>query len=240
MKTQPAKAKAAKAKPAKAKPPAKRVLRRSDEPARIERITAALDKLYPDAHCELDFKSPFQLLVATILSAQCTDKRVNMVTPTLFARFPDPYAMAAATQAQLEELIKTTGFFRNKAKNIRGAAQVLCDDFDGEVPRTMAELLTLPGVARKTANVVLGTAFGINEGFVVDTHIGRLSQRLALTTEEDPVKIERDLCAIIPQPRWTLLGHQLIFHGRRVCDARKPDCAHCTLLPDCPSAMTAA
>ncbi len=216
------------------------VRRASDEPARVVRITVALDKLYPDAHCELNFETPFQLLVATILSAQCTDKRVNIVTPPLFARFPDAHAMAAATQPQLEELIKTTGFFRNKAKNIRGAAQVLCDEFDGEVPRTMSELLTLPGVARKTANVVLGSAFGQNEGFVVDTHIGRLSQRLGLTTEEDPVKIERDLCAIIPQERWTLLGHQLIFHGRRVCDARKPDCGHCTLLADCPSAMTAA
>jgi len=223
-----------------AKPAPKRVLRAADEPARVKRILAALDQLYPRAHCELDFKNPFQLLVATILSAQCTDKRVNMVTPALFARFPDAVTMAGSTQAELEELIKSTGFFRNKAKNIRGAAQVLCDDFDGEVPHSMAELLTLPGVARKTGNVVLGTAFGQNDGFVVDTHIGRLGQRLGFTIEEDPVKIERDLCAIVPQARWTLTGHQLIFHGRRVCDARKPDCAHCTLLPDCPSAMTAA
>jgi endonuclease-3 len=218
--------------------PAKRTPARSakDEPARIAAILAALDELYPDAHCELDFRSPFQLLIATILSAQCTDKRVNMVTPTLFARFPDAASMAQADPRQLEEIIKSTGFFRNKAKSILGASRVICEDFDGEVPTEMDDLLTLPGVARKTANVVLGSAYGKNEGVVVDTHIARLSQRLALTRETEPVKIERDLMEKLPRDHWTKVGHQLIWHGRRVCYARKPDCGHCSLQPHCPSA----
>jgi endonuclease-3 len=207
-----------------------------DEPARLRAIQKTLDELYPDATCELDFETPFQLLVATILSAQCTDKRVNLVTPKLFARFPDAAAMAEADSAEVEELIKSTGFYRNKTKSILGAARVLMEDFDGELPQTMDELLTLPGVARKTANVVLGTAFGKNEGFVVDTHIARLSQRLALTRQEDPVKIERDLCDKLPQASWTRIGHQLIWHGRRVCFARKPNCGGCALSPYCPSA----
>jgi endonuclease-3 len=207
-----------------------------DEPARVRRLVGALDALYPDAHCELDFATPFQLLVATILSAQCTDKRVNLVTPVLFARFPDAQAMAEAEPAEVEAIIKSTGFFRNKTKSILGAARVLCEDFDGEVPRTMAELLTLPGVARKTANVILGSAFGRNDGMVVDTHVMRLSQRLGLTRETEPVAIERELCDKLPQERWTLLGHQLIWHGRRVCFARKPNCGGCALQPDCPSA----
>jgi endonuclease-3 len=195
-----------------------------------------LDQLYPDAHCELDFETPFQLLVATILSAQCTDKRVNLVTPTLFAKYPTPAKMAAATTKQIEPIIQSTGFFRNKAKSIVGAANVIMEDFAGAVPQTMDELLTLPGVARKTANVVLGSAYGKNEGFVVDTHISRLSQRLKLTAETEPVKIERDLCAKIPRDKWTQLGHQLIWHGRRVCFARKPACHECSLAPHCPSA----
>jgi endonuclease-3 len=174
--------------------------------------------------------------VATILSAQCTDKRVNLVTPVLFAKFPDAAAMSRAKPAELEAIIKSTGFFRNKAKSILGAATVLMEEFDGEVPRTMDELLTLPGVARKTANVVLGSAFGMNEGMVVDTHIARLSQRLKLTRETDPVKIERDLCGKLPRDKWTQVGHQLIWHGRRVCFARSPDCAGCALQPHCPSA----
>lgn len=210
--------------------------RKAQEETRIARILAGLDELYPEAHCELDFAGPFQLLVATILSAQCTDKRVNMVTPTLFARYPDPAALAVAEQADVEEIIKSTGFFRNKAKNIIGAARVLMEDFDGVVPSEMDALLTLPGVARKTANVVLGSAFGINAGVVVDTHIARLSQRLKLTRETDPVKIEHDLCKKLPQAKWTQVGHQLIWHGRRVCDARKPRCEACALAPDCPSA----
>jgi endonuclease-3 len=199
-------------------------------------VIGGLEALYPEARCELTFDSPFQLLVATILSAQCTDKRVNMVTPALFRRYPDAAALAAAEPRELEGLIQSTGFFRNKAKNLLGAARVIMDDFDGRLPETMDELLTLPGVARKTANVVLGTAFGKNEGFVVDTHIGRLAQRLAFTRHEEPTKIERDLMAEVPRQKWTQLGHQLIWHGRRVCHARKPDCGACALLPHCPSA----
>jgi endonuclease-3 len=206
------------------------------EARRIAAVCAGLAELYPDAHCELDFASPFQLLCATILSAQCTDKRVNLVTPTLFARFPDAAALAEADLREVERIIKSTGFFRNKAKNLVGAARVLQEDFDGELPQTMEALLTLPGVARKTANVVLGTAFGKNEGMVVDTHIARLSRRLGLTRQSEPVKIERDLCGKLPQAKWTEIGHQLIWHGRRVCTARKPDCAGCALAPHCPSA----
>jgi endonuclease-3 len=209
---------------------------RPDEARRIEAILRVLDELYPDAHCELDFKGPFQLLVATILSAQCTDKRVNMVTPVLFKRYPDPESMAVADPRELEKIIQSTGFFRNKAKSILGAARLICEDFDGKVPKEMEQLLTLPGVARKTANVVLGSAFGKNEGVVVDTHIARLSQRLKLTRHSEPVKIERDLMEKIPREKWTKFGHQLIWHGRRVCFARKPDCAHCALQPHCPSA----
>jgi endonuclease-3 len=204
--------------------------------ARIAAIIEGLEQLYPDAHCELDFETPFQLLVATILSAQCTDKRVNMVTPTLFAKYGTPEKMAAATAKQIEPIIQSTGFFRNKAKSLLGAANVIMEDFAGVVPQTMDELLTLPGVARKTANVVLGSAYGKNEGFVVDTHISRLSQRLKLTRQTEPVKIERDLCDKLPRDKWTKLGHQLIWHGRRVCFARKPACHECTLAPHCPSA----
>ena len=209
---------------------------KKDDPARVAAIVDGLEQLYPDAHCELDFETPFQLLCATILSAQCTDKRVNLVTPTLFARYGTPEKLAAATPAQIEPIIQSTGFFRNKAKSLVGAARVIMEDFDGELPRTMDELLTLPGVARKTANVVLGTAFGKNEGFVVDTHVARLAGRLKLTAESEPPKIERDLCAKLPRAKWTQLGHQLIWHGRRVCFARKPDCGGCALQPHCPSA----
>lgn len=220
----------------KSKRPAKRSNKGGKrEPIAVAVLTRELDKLYPDAHCELDFKNPFELLVATILSAQCTDKRVNMVTPALFARFPDAASLAMADSAEVEELIRTTGFFRNKTKNILGAAQVLTDEFGGVVPQTMDELLRLPGVARKTANVLLGSAFGKNEGFVVDTHIGRLANRLGLTKETDPVKVERDLCEQVPRERWTLLGHQLIWHGRRVCSALRPQCHECALAPGCPS-----
>jgi endonuclease-3 len=204
--------------------------------ARVLPIADELERLYPDVRCELDFSTPFQLLVATILSAQCTDKRVNLVTPALFARFPDPSRMAQARRSELEALIKSTGFYRNKAKSILGASKLLVERFSGEVPQTMEELLQLPGVARKTANVILGTAFGRNDGIAVDTHVMRLSQRLGLSKHTDPVKIERELCALLPQARWTRVGHQLIWHGRRVCFARKPDCAHCTLAPLCPSA----
>jgi endonuclease-3 len=206
------------------------------DPARVAAIVDGLEELYPDAHCELNFETPFQLLIATILSAQTTDVRVNMVTPKLFAKYGTPQKLAAVTNKEIEPIIQSTGFFRNKAKNILGAARVIMEDFDGVVPRTMEELLTLPGVARKTANVVLGSAFGMNEGFVVDTHVMRLSQRLALTKQLEPVKIERDLCDTLPRDKWTKLGHQLIWHGRRVCFARKPACHQCALAPHCPSA----
>jgi endonuclease-3 len=199
----------------------------------IERL---LRKEYPDAHCELDYRSPLELAVATILSAQCTDKRVNMVTPALFARFPTAAALAAADQSEIEELIKSTGFFRNKAKSIIGMAKAVVAKHGGEIPRTMDELFALPGIGRKTANVILGNAFGINEGIVVDTHVARLSKRLGLTRETDPVKIEQALMPLFPKTSWALLSHLLIWHGRRVCDARKPRCADCVLRRICPSA----
>jgi endonuclease-3 len=213
---------------------------KAKQAARVRAICDGLQQLYPDAHCELAFADPFQLLVATILSAQCTDKRVNLVTPELFRRFPDAKTMAVADGAELEAIIKSTGFYRNKTKNILGAARVLMKDFGGVVPRTMEELLTLPGVARKTANVILGSAFGLNEGIAVDTHVTRLSQRLGLSAETDPIKIERDLTAQLPRERWTELGHQIIWHGRRVCHARAPECDRCPLGPSCPSAGKAS
>lgn len=226
------------AKPAAAKAPGKKpALRRSAaaEKQRITQILDGLDALYPDAHCELDFRSPFELLVAVILSAQCTDDRVNMVTPELFRRYPDPPTLAASEPADVERIIYSTGFYRNKAKSIRLAAKKIVDKFGGQVPRTMAELLSLPGVARKTANVVLGTAYGIPSGVVVDTHVTRLSQRLSMTGHSDAVKIEKDLMARWPQERWIMGAHRLIWHGRRVCNARKPRCNECTLAPMCPS-----
>jgi len=202
--------------------------------ARIRRLLAALQETYPDAHCELDNSNPLELLVSTILSAQCTDKRVNMVTPVLFARFPTARDFAAAELAEIETLIKSTGFFRNKAKNIRGCCRRLVERHGGEVPRTMDELTALDGVGRKTANVVLGNAFGINIGVVVDTHVARLSQRLGLTRETTPEKIEQELMKRIPREQWALLSHWLIWHGRRRCGARKPDCAGCELAGECP------
>ncbi len=208
---------------------------RSTEALRITAILDELDRLYPDAHCELHFRNPFELLISVILSAQCTDDRVNLITPTLFERFPDAKALAESDQEEVEKIIFSTGFYRNKAKNIRAAAKKLCEKFGGAVPQTMVELLTLPGVARKTANVVMGTAFGIPSGVVVDTHISRLSQRLGMTGEDEPEKIERDLQKLWPQERWIMSGHRLIWHGRRVCFARKPSCATCTLRPLCPS-----
>lgn len=195
-----------------------------------------LRKAYPDAACELAHHDALELAVATILSAQCTDKRVNIVTPALFARFRDAPALAAADQHDVEELIKSTGFFRNKAKSIIGMAKALIELHGGEVPRTMDELVALPGIGRKTANVILGNAFGLSEGVVVDTHVARLSARLGLTGESDPVKIERTLMALFPRSSWTLLSHLLIWHGRRVCDAKRPRCADCVLRRICPSA----
>jgi endonuclease-3 len=207
---------------------------------RAAAILAELHTLYADAECALVHKSAFELLVATILSAQSTDETVNKVTPELFARYPTPAALAAADRADVERLVHSTGFFRNKAKNIQGAATTIAEHFGGEVPQTMDELLTLPGVARKTANVVLGTWFERNEGVVVDTHVGRLATRLKLTQtgkdSKDAVRIEKDLMEVIPRDDWTFLSHALIWHGRKVCRARKPACTQCVLAPLCPSA----
>jgi len=202
---------------------------------RAKALVTAFPKVYPDAHCELNFKTPLQLLVATILSAQCTDKRVNMVTPSLFARYRSAADFARATPAELEKAIQSTGFFRNKARSIRAAATAIQTLHNGRVPQTMEELRALPGVGRKTANVVLGNAFSKNEGVVVDTHVARLSQRLGLTTHKDPEKIERDLMKLIQQKDWTNWSHWLIWHGRRRCFARKPDCPNCDVLKLCPS-----
>ncbi|HEV2435588.1 MAG TPA: endonuclease III [Verrucomicrobiae bacterium] len=202
--------------------------------ARLKKIIAALDHAYPEAHCELDHKSPLELLVATILSAQCTDKRVNIVTPDLFKRYRSAADYANAPVAELEQAIKTTGFFRNKARNIKAACQTIVEKHGGQVPQTMEELIQLGGVGRKTANVVLGNAFGINVGVVVDTHVARLSCRLGWTKQKTPEKIEKDLMALVPQNQWTLFSHWLIWHGRRRCFARKPDCANCEVLKPCP------
>ena len=202
-------------------------------PERASTILKKLDEAYPAASCELKHENPFQLLISTILSAQCTDERVNQVTKTLFPKYPTPKHFAYATPRELQKEIRSTGFFRNKAKSILGASKKIVQEFGGEVPRTMEEMLTLPGVARKTANVVLGSAFGIASGIVVDTHVLRLSNRLDLTRNQDPKKIEQDLMQIIPLERWILFSHQLIWHGRRVCQARKPRCMECNLEPVC-------
>ena len=199
-------------------------------------ILARLRAEYPDAHCELDFETPLQLLAATILSAQCTDKRVNIVTPELFRIFPDAASLAAADPERLKELIRSTGFFRNKTKSLLGMSAAVAERHNGQVPATMEELVKLPGVGRKTANVLLGNAYGINEGVVVDTHVGRLSVRLGLTDETDPVKVEQALIPLFPREDWALLAHLLIFHGRRVCVARGPKCGECVLADICPSA----
>jgi len=204
-------------------------------PARVKAILAALRKAYPDVVCALLHRNAWELTVATILSAQCTDVRVNLVTPALFKAFPTPKAMAAASLPDLEELIRTTGFFRNKAKSIQGAARVVTEEFGGKVPQTMEEILRLPGVARKTGNVVLGSWYGIAVGVVVDTHVMRLSRRLELTKETSPEKVEQDLMKIIPQDRWIAFSHELIHHGRQVCVARKPKCMDCTLEKLCNS-----
>jgi len=211
-------------------------------PSRKQQVSRAAEVLnrlkahYPDATCSLTYQTPIQLLVATILSAQCTDERVNQVTPGLFARFPDAASLAAADQLELEQLIRSTGFYHNKARNIQGAAHKIMVDFQGEVPQTMAELLTLPGVARKTANVVLAHAFGIHAGVTVDTHVRRLSNLLGFTQHQDPIKIEQDLMALLPQPDWENWSIRLIYHGRAVCNARKPACERCFLADLCPGA----
>jgi len=199
------------------------------DPKRVAAILAKLDEAYPDATCELRHENPFQLLISTILSAQCTDVRVNQVAETLYKKYPDPKAFAYATPSELEQEIRPTGFFRNKTKSVMGASKAIIEKFGGEVPRTMEEILTLPGVARKTGNVVLGTAYGITSGIVVDTHVLRLSKRLDLTRNDDPKKVEQDLMEIIPRENWIQFSHQLIWHGRRVCHARKPKCVECNL-----------
>jgi endonuclease III len=200
---------------------------------RANRVRKVLLQNFPDAYCELNHSGPLQLLIATILSAQCTDARVNMVTPKLFERFPDVHALASAKIADIEKLIQSTGFFRNKAKNIQACCQQLIDKHGSDVPTAMEDLVVLPGVGRKTANVVRGDAFGI-PGITVDTHVGRLSRRLGLTIHEDPVKVEMDLNDLIPEKEWTEFSHRMIFHGRRVCFARNPDCKNCDMLKFCP------
>jgi len=204
-------------------------------PERVAAILKALDEAYPNAECALHHHSPWELLVATILSAQCTDVRVNMVTPELFRRFPTPAAMAKATQPELEELIRTTGFFRNKAKSIKGAAQKILSDFGGEVPRTLAELITVPGAARKTANVVLGVSYGLAEGVVVDTHVFRIARRLELAKGDTPQKVEQELMQVLPRDHWIRFSHQVIHHGRKICVARNPKCKDCNLEALCRS-----
>jgi endonuclease-3 len=203
--------------------------------ARLQKVIAGLQKAYPDAHCELNYGNPLELLIATILSAQCTDKQVNLVTPDLFKRYPTPQAYAAADRAELEKAISRLGFFRNKAKSIQSCCKALVEQHKAKVPQSMQELTQLAGVGRKTANVVLGNAFNINEGIVVDTHVARLSQRFGLTNTDDPVKIEVDLVKMVPRELWTLFSHLLIWHGRRRCYARNPDCENCEVFRHCPT-----
>jgi endonuclease-3 len=199
----------------------------------MRQILAVLTKLYPDAHCALHYRNPLELLIATILSAQCTDVRVNKVTPALFAQYPNALAFATANRKELEKAIQSTGFFRNKARSIQKCCQTLVEQYGGQVPATMAELVPLAGIGRKTANVVLGNAFGV-PGITVDTHVGRLSRRFGLTREVNPVKVERDLMQLVPKNEWTMFSHRVIFHGRQVCHARKPLCEQCALAELCP------
>lgn len=216
---------------------AKPLTKRSAPKKRALEILARLTALYPEAPCSLDYSNPFQLMVATILAAQCTDERVNKVTPALFDRYPDIESFAGADLDELESYVRSTGFFRNKAKNIRAASQRILEVYGGDVPRSMAELITLGGVARKTANVVLAHGFGIHEGVTVDTHVKRLSGRLGLTAFSDPIRVERDLMALLPQPDWENWSIRLVYHGRAVCDARKPACDRCVLADICPGSV---
>jgi endonuclease-3 len=231
-----AKKKTIKRKPAAKKKAPRRAARRATPEIAAE-YYGRLRTAYPHAHCALNHRNAYELLVATILSAQCTDVRVNMVTPALFAKYPDAGALADADRGELETLIKSTGFFRNKSKSLIGMARAVTEKHDGNVPRTMDELTALPGVGRKTANVVLGNVFGINDGIVVDTHVARLSKRMGLTRDTDPVKIERALMPLFPRDEWMMLSHLLIEHGRRICDAKKPKCGECVLADLCPSAF---
>lgn len=230
-KAAPRKTKAPKRRAARPKP-----LRGAALKAHATEILRRLLALYPDAHCELDYRNPYELAVATILSAQCTDKRVNLVTPELFRRWPDAEALSLAPREEIERVIQSTGFYRNKAKSLSGFATQVVAQHGGEVPAAMDALVALPGIGRKTANVVLGNAYGINEGIVVDTHVQRLSRRFGLTTERDPVKVERALIPLFPREHWTMLSHLMIWHGRRTCEARKPRCGDCALADICPSA----
>jgi endonuclease-3 len=218
------------------KPKGRRRESRADRERRCGEIVNRLKAEYPDAHCELDYRTPYQLLVATILSAQCTDARVNLVTPEFFRRWPTPRSLAQAEEADVQDVIRSTGFFRNKTRSLLGMAAGLMELHGGDVPATMTALRALPGVGRKTANVVLGNAFGINDGITVDTHVQRLSARLRLSTRLGPEKVEQDLMALIPRDDWTLISHLLIWHGRRVCIARKPRCPECVVNGLCPSA----
>lgn len=215
--------------------PPRRTRRMAPAADRAPEIYRRLEAEYPDAECALDHRNPYELLVATILSAQCTDKRVNMVTPSLFAKYPDAQALAVAKPEELEDMIRSTGFFRNKTKSLLGMAGAVTAEHGGEIPASMEQLVRLPGVGRKTANVVLGNAFDLNEGIVVDTHVSRLSNRLAFSRESDPVKIETDLTALFPRERWTMLSHLLISHGRAICEARRPKCEQCVVSDLCPS-----
>jgi endonuclease-3 len=229
LKKKPARAKSKAVKSAKAAKVPKPARAAGTDPKRVAAILAKLDEAYGNATCELKHENAFQLLISTILSAQCTDVRVNQVAETLYRKYPDAKAFAYATPSELEQDIRPTGFFRNKTKSVMGASKAIIEKFGGQVPRTMEEILTLPGVARKTANVVLGTGYGIASGVVVDTHVLRLSNRLDLSRNEDPKKIEQDLMKIIPQEKWIQFSHQLIWHGRRVCHARKPKCIECNM-----------
>jgi endonuclease-3 len=220
---------------AKKRAPARKPKVDYTSPERLNRIFGALDQLFPQAQCALRHENAFQLLVATILSAQCTDERVNKVTPELFRKFPTPQDFAALRQEVLEREIRSTGFFRNKAKSVIGASKKIVQDFGGQVPRTMEEMLTLPGVARKTANVVLGTAYGMPTGVVVDTHVFRIARRLKLSKQKTPERVEQDLMKLVPQSRWITFGHQMIWFGRKICAARKPLCAQCPLQAVCDS-----
>jgi endonuclease-3 len=226
--------------PSQRKPAAAAKAKRKPRPDPKARASVIYDRLiaaYPDAHCALDFSTPFQLIIATILSAQCTDKRVNMVTPALFKRYPTPESLANANVEELEEMIKSTGFFRNKSKSLIGMASAVAAAHGGAIPNAMDLLVKLPGVGRKTANVVLGNAFDKNEGVVVDTHVGRVSKRLGLTKQTGPVKVEQDLMKLFPRENWTLLSHLFIEHGRQICEARRPKCEVCFLNDICPSSL---
>lgn len=228
-KKKPARKKSKPTKSRKTSKAAKTARAAGTDPLRVAAILAKLDEAYPNATCELKHENAFQLLISTILSAQCTDVRVNQVTETLYKKYPDPGAFAYATPSELEQEIRPTGFFRNKTKSVMGASKAIIEKFGGEVPRTMEEILTLPGVARKTANVVLGTAYGIPSGIVVDTHVQRIANRLDLTRNEDPKKTEQDLMQVISKEKWIQFSHQIIWHGRRVCQARKPKCVECNM-----------